>query len=84
MFKLYKIWYNSGNWDGIQKRYYIAETEEEVKNNCEFYKKHQYDRGDLSIREASFESYFEDPAPIENLYDYNLTVNVTKEKELDL
>ena len=38
MFKLYKIWYNSGNWDGIQERYYIAESEEEVKNNSEFYK----------------------------------------------
>lgn len=84
MIKLYKIWYNSGNWDGIQERYYIAESEEEVKNNSEFYKKHQYDYGDLSISEESFEYYFVDPAPIENLYAYNLTVNVTKEKELEL
>ena len=82
MLKLYKIYYNSGNYDGIQERCYIAKSEEEVKTNSEFYNKHKGGYGDLFISEESFDDYFSDPAPIENLYKYKLIVNVVEEKEI--
>lgn len=78
MLKLYKIWYNSGNWNGVEERCYIANSEEEVKSNSEFYNARKHSYGDLDVFEISFEDYFDDPAPIENMYEYNVSVNITK------
>ena len=73
MLKLFKI-----NWNGIEERCYIASSEEEVKNNSEFYNDRKNTHVDLDVSEISFEDYFDDPAPIENMYEYNVSVNITK------
>ena len=76
MYKLYSIFYNTGDWGGHQTICYIAKSVDEVKANCKFYNEHKHlaDRSlggtaDLIIHEVTNYKYID---YIENGEDFNL------------
>lgn len=81
MYKIYKCWYNDGDWHSgpLPTFYYIAESEEEVKQNSkrfqDFLKSKEKRGGDIWISETDALPYdFE----FENRGDFEITVSVRK------
>ena len=81
MYKIYKCWYNDGDWHSgpLPTFYYIAESEEEVKQNSKCYQsflESQKNRGgDIWINETDALPYgFE----FENRQGFEISVSVRK------
>ena len=81
MYKIYKCWYNDGGWHcgPLPTFYYIAESEEEVKQNSRGYKdfleSQKIRGGDVWISETDALPYdFE----FENRKGFEITVSVRK------
>ena len=79
MYKIYKCWYNDGDWHSgpLPTFYYIAKSEEEVKQNSrryqDFLEKQKNRGGDIWIGETDGLPYdFE----FENRGDFDITVSV--------
>lgn len=87
MYKIFEIFYNDGAWHPINRLhdYYIAQTEEEVKEKSSIYKtalRRQSERGgDLYILEYPLDiSTFYPTIRIENITDFDLTFNIKEKK----
>ena len=81
MYKIYKCWYNDGDWHSgpLPTFYYIAESEEEVRQNskryAEFVGSKEKRGGDIWISETDALPYdFE----FENRGGFEITVSVRK------
>ena len=81
MYKIYKCWYNSGGWHcgPLPTFYYIAESEEEVKQNSKCYQsfleRQKNCGGDIWISETDALPYdFE----LENRKGFEITMSVRK------
>lgn len=81
MYKIYKCWYNDGDWHSgpLPTFYYIAESEEEVKQNSkryqDFLESQKISGGDIWISETDGLPYdFE----FENRGDFEISVSVRK------
>lgn len=84
MYKIYKCWYNDGGWHSgpLLTFYYIAESEEEVKQNSKCYasflESQKYRGGDIWISETDALPYdFE----FENRKGFEITVSVRKTED---
>ncbi len=73
-YKIFKITYNDGLWHSgsLPTAFFIAKSEEEVKEKSKAYKKFEEEPGNIWITDFCNTSIYKN---IENVEDFNIEIN---------
>lgn len=83
MLKLYELWTNTGDWNGVTTEYVVAESKEEAEKKCDFYQRFKENhRGDAFCKEVPAEDVLWNLLhDREEAQKYKVTFTIEKKEE---